>query len=189
VVGRVQVSRERARLPQAIAGVTATGAALAALACGSSNPRARASASEANAEQRSEVQFEDYARCLREHGVEAEAGSHGIKVNGPSEVMMKAAEKACARYRPPEQRGADRMSAQERVQIEEKLQRFARCMRGHGVQIEVAAPGGRPQINIHATAGAPNPESPAFRAAQKACRQLLPGGGPGGGASSPAGGG
>ncbi len=134
------------------------------------------------------MKFQDFARCLREHGIEAEADGHGIKVNGRSEAAMKAAEKACAKFRPPEQRGPDRMSAQERVAIQEKLQAFAKCMREHGVQLEVSAPGGRPQINIHATPGGPNPESPSFQAAQKTCSKLLPGGGPGGGAPSAPGG-
>ncbi len=161
------------------------------LACGgSSSPSsspARAAAAERAAEQTSEVKFQDFAKCLREHGIQAEADSHGIKVNGNSEAAMKSAEAACARFRPPAQSGPNRMSAQERVDLEEKLQRFAKCMRERGVHVEVSAPGGRPQINIHATPGGsgPNPESPAFKAAQKTCSKLLPIG-PGGG-PSPAG--
>jgi hypothetical protein len=183
-----QTGRRRAQARRGLAAAAAATAGLVLLACGSSNPPARATASEQSAEQKAEVKFQDYARCLREHGIEAEAGSHGIKVNGRSEAAMKAAEQACAKFRPPAQRGPDRMSAQERVDIEEGLQRFAKCMREHGVQVEVDAPGGRPQINIHATPSGPNPESPAFQAAQKTCSKLLPGGGPGGGAAAPAGG-
>ncbi|HXB15759.1 MAG TPA: hypothetical protein VNV44_08440 [Solirubrobacteraceae bacterium] len=178
--------------PRMLAVAVAVTASLALLACGgSSSPSSspvRAAAAERAAEQTSEVKFQDFARCLREHGIQAEAGTHGIKVDGGSEAAMHAAEKACARFRPPAQSGPNRMSAQERVAIEEKLQRFAKCMREHGVQVEVSAPGGRPQMNIHATPGGsgPNPESPAFKAAQKTCSKLLPVG-PGGG-PSPAGG-
>jgi hypothetical protein len=156
-------------------------AALALAACGSSKAPARAVASERAAEQTAEVKFQDYAKCLREHGIEAEAGTHGIKVRGGSEAAMKAAEAACVKFRPPEQRGPNRMSAQERVAIEEKLQRFAKCMREHGIKVEVAAPNGQPMINIHGTPGAgPNPDSPAFKGAQQTCSKLLPGGGAGG---------
>jgi hypothetical protein len=185
VTARAQTPALSARL---LAAAAVAGAGVALVACGGSHAPAPA----ATAEQKAEVKFQDFARCLREHGIEAEADGHGIKVNGHSEAAMLAAEKSCAKFRPPAQGGPDRMSARERVDTEEKLQRFARCMREHGVQVEVDAPGGRPQINIHATAGGPNPESPAFQAAQKACSKLLPGGGPAGarqgpGASSPAG--
>ena len=55
--------------------------------------------------------------------------------------------------------------------------KFAKCMREHGINVACLDAGGGVQIGIHgqarATAG-PNPESPAFQAAQKACQGLLP---------------
>ena len=58
-------------------------------------------------------------------------------------------------------------------------------MREHGVDIHASTSGGGVQIRIHSGAGGPNPESPSFQAAQKACQRLLPfkggPGGPGGG--------
>ncbi len=176
--------RRRALRARALAGTTACAAALWLLACGSAKAPVHAAASEQAAELKAEVKFQDFASCLREHGIEAESDGHGLRVNSSSEAAMKGAEKACARYRPSEQKGPNRMSAQERVDLEEKLQRFAKCMRQHGIQVEAIAPGGRPQINIHATPGGANPDSPAFKTAQKACSALLPGGG----ASSAAGG-
>ncbi len=191
MTARAQTAPARALTARLLTAAAVAGAGLALVACGGSRAPARAAAAEATTEQKAEVKFQDFARCLREHGIEAEADGHGIKVNGRGEAAMLAAEKACAKFRPPPQRGPDRMSAQEKVDIEEALQRFARCMREHGVQVEVDAPGGRPQINIHGTPSGPNPESPAFQAAQKACSKLLPGGGPGApqgpGASAPAG--
>jgi hypothetical protein len=54
---------------------------------------------------------------------------------------------------------------------------FSKCMRSHGVPSfpDPTAGGG---INIADGSGL-NPQSPSFRAAQDACRKLLPGGGPG----------
>jgi hypothetical protein len=54
---------------------------------------------------------------------------------------------------------------------------FARCMRAQGVPNfpDPSASGG---INITPGSGL-DPQSPAFRGAQKACGKLLPGGGPG----------
>lgn len=59
---------------------------------------------------------------------------------------------------------------------------FSRCMRSHGVpKFPDPAPGG---AGIHIAIGPGSgidPQSPAFQAAQQACRHLLPGGGPGAG--------
>ena len=83
-------------------------------ACGGSgSPSATdAAAREQATEQQAEAKFQDFARCLREHGVDAEAishpgGGHGLKVGPGSSGAsgMEAAERACVRYRPEEQRG------------------------------------------------------------------------------------
>jgi hypothetical protein len=167
----------------------AIAAALTLAACGGSESPANAAAGERAQEQSAEVRFQDFAKCLREHGVNAEAISHpgsghGLKVgpgsSGPA--GMEAAEKACARYRPAPK--AVNLSPQQRVEREEAVQKFARCMREHGIKVQATAKGGGVQIAIHAKAGGnegPDPESPAFRQAQATCQKLLPGGGPGGG--------
>jgi hypothetical protein len=63
--------------------------------------------------------------------------------------------------------------------------KFADCMRSHGVPNfpDPTTSGGGLSIKIGSGI---NPASPSFQAAQSACRKLLPGGGPGGGAPSPA---
>jgi len=74
-------------------------------------------------------------------------------------------------------------------QDEAKLAKFAKCMREHGVNVHASASDGRVQLQVGgpgANSG-PNPESPSFQAAQKACQSLLPfkaKGGPGGGPST-----
>jgi hypothetical protein len=160
--------------------------------CGTSgSPQARnASAREQSAEQSAETKFQDFAKCLREHGIDAEAlsrpgGGHGLKISpgsaGGGQATMEAAEKACARYRPPEQKGNP--SPQQKVELEEAVQKFAKCMREHGIKVQASTAGGGVHIALHAKpgGGGPNPESPAFQAAQSACQKLLPGGGPPGG--------
>jgi hypothetical protein len=53
---------------------------------------------------------------------------------------------------------------------------FSKCMRTHGLSnFPDPSPGGGIQINL---GSGMNPFSPAFKAAQTACRKLLPGGGP-----------
>ena len=172
-------------------------ASLLLAACGGSSS-AKAASAELAQEQKAETRFADFAKCLREHGVNAEAishagGGHGLKVSpgaaGAGPAAMEAAEKACARYRPEPQKG--NLSPQQKVEQEEAVQKFAKCMREHGIKVEASTNGGGVQIGIHVhvgEAGAPNPESPAFQAAQKACQGLLPAppggarkaGGPGG---------
>ena len=164
----------------AVPALLATGAVLTA--CGSSGSPANAAAAEGAAEQTAEARFADFARCLREHGVNAEIGSgpnggHAFKIRpgnaGAAPAAMEAAQKACARYR-PEPKHVN-LSPQQKVQVEERLQRFARCMREHGIKVEVSTAGGGVQIGIrHAGSGGPNPESPGFKAAQNACQKLLP---------------
>jgi len=58
--------------------------------------------------------------------------------------------------------------------------RFSRCMRAHGVTNfpDPGAGGGGFRLQIVPGSGV-NPQAPAFQAAQKKCRSLLPGGGPG----------
>lgn len=170
----------------AMAALVAAGALLAACGSSVSPTGSDAAAKERAREQSAETKFADFARCLREHGVHAEVlnrpgGGHGLKVSpgsgGPQQ--FEAAEKACARYRPEPQTGS--ASPQQKVQREETVQKFAKCMREHGVKVEASTQGGGVQIQIHRHAGetgAPNPESPAFKRAQSACQKLLPGGGP-----------
>jgi hypothetical protein len=177
-------TRSGAVLVRVVALAAAATPCAALLACGDSAAPGRAAAAERAAEQNAETRFDDFARCLREHGVNAEAqsrpgGAHGLKIMGGDAAVMHAAEQACARYRPAEQRGPSRLSPQEEVEIEERLERVAKCMREHGVEVTASTADGGPHIEVPAPndGGGPEPESPAFKAAQKACSNLLPGAG------------
>ncbi len=148
-----------------------------------SPPASSAAAAERSQEQRAETKFQDFARCLREHGVDAEAlnrpgGGHGLKISpgaAGTPAAVEAAERACARFRPEEQRGSP--SPQQNAELDDAVQRFAKCMREHGIKVKANGSGGI-LIQAGGRSSEPNPESPAFKAAQSACRKLLPGGGP-----------
>lgn len=170
---------------------TAIAASLLLAACGGSDSPSSAAASEQSGEQKAETKLADFARCMREHGVNAETaiapgGGHALKVRpgaaGGGPQAMEAAQKACARYR-PEPKPLN-LSPQQKVEREEAVQKFARCMREHGIKVEASTAGGGVEISIHhgASSGEPNPESPAFQQAQSTCQKLLPsppGAGPG----------
>jgi hypothetical protein len=171
-----------------LAAVTALLACALLAACGGSSPNRSAASSEQAREREAETRNADFARCLREHGIHAETvsgpnGGHGLKVGGGNSgpQAMEEAQKACARYR-PEPKTVD-LSPQQKVEREEAVQKFARCMREHGIKVEASAKGGAIQIGIHggAASGGLNPNSPSFQLAQTTCQKLLPKP-PGGGA-------
>jgi hypothetical protein len=151
-------------------------ASLLLAACGGSTPKAAAS-------HENEEKLVKFARCLREHGVNVSTGSGKgqLRINGTNPTVMNAAQNACKRYQPSA--GKENLTPQEKVAREEAVQKFAKCMREHGIKVETSTAGGAVKVGIHGGPGAsgPNPESPAFQAAQKACQGLLPfKGGPGG---------
>lgn len=168
-----------------LAACCAASAGLLLAACGGSSSSA---ASAAAKEQQAEVKFADFARCLREHGINAEAstipgGGRGLRVNGPTNggpssikgpAAMEAAQKACKKYQPEQQKL--NLSPQEKVERDEAVEKFARCMREHGIQVHASSAEGRIAIRIHGGPGSngPNPGSPAFLAAQNSCQGLLP---------------
>jgi hypothetical protein len=166
--------RRPAPVPLAILGAIAAAVILAA--CGGSSP---SSTSSAATEQQAEVKNADFARCLREHGIEATASTgpggegHAIRVRGGGRAKMEAAQEACKKYQPEPQKL--NLSPQEKVERAEAVERFAKCMREHGIEVHASSSEGHVSIQIHGKPGAgPNPESPAFQKAQQSCQRLLP---------------
>jgi hypothetical protein len=167
-------------------------ASLLLVACGGSGASGNASAS---AEKSREQKFIAFAKCLREHGVDVTTPNGargkfriGFKGTG-SPQKMEAAQNACKKYAPFDR---PNLSPQERVEREEAVRKFAKCMREHGINIHAETKEGGAAIAIQTRApGRPNPESPGFEAAQKACQAFLPKppkglprGGPGAGPST-----
>ncbi|HTA12122.1 MAG TPA: hypothetical protein VK765_01785 [Solirubrobacteraceae bacterium] len=164
--------------------VCAVAASLLLAACGGSSPSSTSSAAK---EQQAEVKFADFARCLREHGIEASTvggpggEGHGLRIKGGGgPAKMEAAQKACKKYQPEPQKL--NLSPQEKVERAEAVEKFAKCMREHGIEVHASSSEGHVSIQIHGKPGAgPNPESPAFQKAQQSCQKLLPFKGPHGG--------
>jgi hypothetical protein len=118
-----------------------------------------------------------YSRCMRAHGVTdfPDPGADGhITLPGrgahAQSPKLAAAQQACQSLLPPAEKarnGPDRT----------QLLKYARCMRAHGVSNfpDPSADGG---LTLDPTVV--NPNSPQFKAAQQACKSLMPGGGSGG---------
>lgn len=190
--------------------VAAVGACLGLAACGGSS--SNDPGSELTGQKANEQRMVKFAKCLREHGVNAETGKgpggKGFNLSikrGPGQGQAGGpppAFKACQRYRPAPP--FESLSPAEKAKLAQKTLEFARCMRSHGVEVPDPGPSGVLEL------GNINPQSATFGTAQSDCQHLMgklplaikagrgpgPGGGPGGGESggssqsaAPAGGG
>jgi hypothetical protein len=157
-------------------------------ACGSSGSPGGASASA------TQDAFK-FSKCMREQGIanfpDPQSGANGqVRLQFNTKVRLnprtlQAAQRACRRYSPIDR---IKLTPAQKVEREEAVRKFAKCMREHGVNLPTpsSSDGGfRIQLGRPGAAGGggPNPDSPAFQSAQKACQGLLPkrpGGGPGG---------
>ena len=145
--------------------------------CGGSSPNAARD----DAEQRG-LQF---ARCMREHGVDipdpvaGRSGQQAFRVGGgpgragrgPDPARLEAADKACRKYEPD---GGKPPSAAEQQEMRDQALAFSKCMRSHGV---TGFPDPKFEGNGGVQSGGPgstfNPSSPTFQAAQKECGDLM----------------
>jgi hypothetical protein len=134
-----------------------------------------------------------YAQCMRTHGVPEfpeptegrlliHTGNRDGHVTGvdPRSSQFQAAQKACGKLLP----NGGVPSAAEQARVRESALKLSQCMRTHGVPNfpDPVVSGGGVQLKLRAGgANGIDPESPQFRAAQKACQSLAPGGkgGPG----------
>jgi hypothetical protein len=153
-----------------LAAVAAT-ASLAA--CGSDSPDPT---STGNEQAKMRKALLDYSRCMRENGIDMpdpkfEGNRVTQRTGGPGNPVnpdkMKAAEKACAKYRdavkPPE------MSPEKAAEFKKGALANARCMRDHGIEM--------PDPTFNEDGGAEmrlgrgiNPESAKFKKAAEACQ-------------------
>jgi hypothetical protein len=182
------------------------GAVLALGACGSGKNNNNSPRDEQDKAFAGSLKF---AKCMREHGIDmpdpTRANGGGIlqKMGGPGERVridgskMKAADKACAKYR--ELGGGDAPDPAAMAKQRDAFVAYARCMRGKGINMpDPKVSGNGIQMSIDKGI---RPDSAVFKAADKACHTLLgrpPGEGPdgngpdevgraGGGTSFPAG--
>ena len=123
-----------------------------------------------------------FAQCMRTHGEPefpepTEGATLGQNHNGhglnPESSKFKAAEKACAKYAPARQAP----SPAQRAKLEKQALKFSECMRHNGVpnfpDPSFSGGGGTVRLKI-GKAGGIEPNSPQFKAAQKACQSVAP---------------
>jgi hypothetical protein len=136
-----------------------------------------------------------YSQCMRTHGVSEfpepteghlliHSSNHNGHVTGvnPQSSQFQAAQKVCGKLMPE---GGTPSPAQQ-AKAQESALKFSQCMRTHGVpnfpDPTFSDGGARMKLKAGGANGI-DPESPQFRAAQKACQSVAPGlggkGGPG----------
>jgi hypothetical protein len=162
--------------------VAVAAAALALGACGGSDDNGGGSGSQQDKAFQGALKF---AKCMREHGIDMpdpqRTGSGGIKqtVNGKpgSRAAMEAAQKACQKYM--QIGGGKAPSAAEQAKVKDAMLAYAKCMRDNGVDMpdpKFSGSGGGVGFvfgNGSRNGGGPNPNSPAFKAADKVCHSKL----------------
>jgi hypothetical protein len=186
--------------------LAAAAAALALGACGGSNSGDGGGAKGATRQDKAFEGALKFSKCMRDHGIDMpdpqRVGTGGIKLTGGkgldfNDPKMKAAQSACQKYM--QIGGGETVDPAKRAKLQEAALSYARCMRSQGVDMpdpKLSGNGGL-TFQVGPGSGAPksgsgsgprsglgaNPDSPKFKAADKACNHFL-GDRPGAGAST-----
>jgi hypothetical protein len=137
----------------------------------------------------------DFARCMREHGVDmpdptfdGEGGTGmiiqgGATGGGPDQETMEAAQEACGSIMEDVLgEGARDMDPEQVEEMQQRALDFAKCMREHGIDMPDPVFEGGGRVTQGFTLGDSDPA--AFEAAQSECAEEVGmEGGPGGGPS------
>jgi hypothetical protein len=173
--------------------LAAAAAALALGACGGSNSGDGGGTKGAGGQDKAFEGALKFSKCMREHGIDMpdpqRVGKGGIKLSGGKGVnfddpKMKAAQSACQKYM--QIGGGETLDPAKRAKLQEAALKYARCMRGQGVDMPDPKLSGNGGLTFQAGPG-PNsksngsardslgvsPESPRFQAADKVCNHLL----------------
>ena len=131
----------------------------------------------------SDQDFVNFARCMRAHGVQMRdpfhiPGHSGLSIEMPTrDAATSAAYGVCTHFISKIIAAKQAGAASQAVADLPALTRYAQCMRSH--DISMLDPGPQGQLNLGNVPGITSDfgrYSPQFRAADQACRHLLPAG-------------
>jgi hypothetical protein len=172
---------KRARVKRSVAALAGAVAAGLLVAACSSSPSGGATGQLTTAQ--SDRDYINFAHCMRAHGVQMSDPFHipghaGLSIDDPPRTSAtRAAWVACGHFLQPTfnmKQAGQQAEAAPRLHA---LTNYARCMRAH--DINMLDPNSLGQLNLGHVAGISSDfgrSSPQFRAADGACRHLLPAG-------------
>jgi len=168
---RPERPRGRPAVPAAILAAALAGTALLAAAC-SGGSGTQASATLTNYQKALA-----FSQCMRAHGEPGfpDPQSNGsLLINGQKDhlngALMNSANKACQHLMPK----APPLTASQQQKITAQALKFVACMRAHGLSTFPDPTVNSSGIEMQLPKGL-QPNSPVFRAAQHACKDLMPG--------------
>jgi len=119
----------------------------------------------------------DFARCMRGHGANVPDPQPGKPYAIPAGTGAAAALRACGHLLPPASTSATGSESGKIAAELPALIDYARCMRGHDIAMLNPDSSGNLNLgNVPGISGDFGRYSPQFRAADSACRHLLPAG-------------
>jgi hypothetical protein len=169
----------------------AVGAVLALGACGSADGDKDSGGAAGTGQDHAYEGALKFAKCMREHGIDmpdptktadggilqksggpAKGGGKGPEKGlGPDNPKMKSALADCEKYQ--DEGGGEAPSPAEQAKLQDAFLAYSKCMRGKGINLpDPKFDGGKVTMALKRGSG-PNPESPAFKAADKACHPVL----------------
>jgi hypothetical protein len=164
--------------------LAATGATLVLAACGGS------SGNDPSAGQSDDAKRIAFGECMRKAGLNfkddvSTGGKRTTELQVPKGISRSRLQKIQSDCAKKTGGGPREPSKAEQARFLDQALKFARCMRAHGVDMADPQSSGTGGIQIRIRKGSsgngPDPSSPAFQSAQKACGSLIPAGkgGPG----------
>ena len=153
--------------------------ALAALALGACGAGSDDSANPASSSQDKALDGAlKFARCMRGEGIDVpdpQKGANGlVKVGGPRQnpenPRNRAAAQKCGKHL---QDGGEAPDPAQQAKFQDAFVKYARCMRAAGVNVPDPKPGDGGLLADKRDPSAPDPESPAFKAADRKCHSIL----------------
>jgi hypothetical protein len=165
-------------LVRLLAAAAVATALLSITACGGGGPASAGTGSKQGPSAEERRALLDYARCMREHGVDmpdptfSDGGARVEQRSGPGKGITpeqaRSAEQACKHFqekiKPPAMSDADKEKFKKQALAQ------SRCMREHGIDMPdptFDANGGA-RVTMKEGSGV-RPDDPKFRAAQRAC--------------------
>jgi hypothetical protein len=179
----MQTQRLRRALPAAAAAVLLV---LLLAACGSSpdaddgvaslggSSTTETNAAAAAADQDPEEAALEFAKCMREHGIDVpDPGPNGemrLTIGPGQEAKMKKAKEACGDLL---ENARPRLSEEQQSVMQDAMLAFAKCMREHGIDMPDPEFGEGGRVTQRARRGQLDPDSSKFQEAEEACEPII----------------